>query len=237
MPFLKGETNEDDIRISEAYSSLKNRLLAEFTAEYIDNAPKMIWKTVSVYQCLIRRTLEAADGIRLGWEAENVLTALTMARCLFETAATVMRLSDQVEIATLSRDVDALDDAIMNAGFATRLKEMLEKNDEYRAKSIIDTIDKADALLGGTEYKLRPHYQFLCEIAHPNHFGILGIYSQTLSAPFRIQFGGIDWQQQNILSNLHFALATVVLVERCVTELEKLIPEMAKFVPPAVAVS
>jgi hypothetical protein len=234
MTFLKGETNEDEARISEAYSSLKNRLIAEFTAAYIDNTPKMIWKTLSVYQCLIRRTLEAADGVRIGWEAENVLTAVTMARSLFETAAIVMRRSAQVEAASLSRDVDALDDAIMYAGFATRLKEMLEKNDEYPAKSIMDAIDKADALLGGTEYKLRPHYEFLCEIAHPNHLGILGIYSHTLAEPFSIKFGGIDWQRENILSNLHVALATVVLVERCVTELEKLIPEMATFVPSAV---
>jgi hypothetical protein len=125
MTFLKGETNEVEARISEAYSSLKNRLIAEFTTECIDNTPKMIWKTVSVYQCLIRRILEVADGVRMGWEAENVLTAVTMVRSLFETAATVMRLSAQVEAATLSQDIDALDDAVMNAGFATRLNVRL----------------------------------------------------------------------------------------------------------------
>jgi hypothetical protein len=59
--------------------------------------PKMAWKITSTYQCLIRRTIDAADGMRMAWNAGNLLTAITMARSLIETGAIVRNLTDSIK--------------------------------------------------------------------------------------------------------------------------------------------
>jgi hypothetical protein len=45
------------------------------------------WKAIVLYQCLVRRALDAADGSLLGWNANNLLAAITMARSFVGNSA------------------------------------------------------------------------------------------------------------------------------------------------------
>jgi hypothetical protein len=65
MGFLKGDHTGDDQEISNKYLALRARLIPDFTTEQMLGMPKMVWKTRSTFQCLIRRTLEAVDGMRM----------------------------------------------------------------------------------------------------------------------------------------------------------------------------
>jgi|SRR6516225_6712860 len=96
MGFFKGDLRADDEKVVEALVTLRNRLVHEISTSEIASTPKMVWKMTSTYQCLIRRTIETADGMRSGWNTRNLLTTLTMARSLFETGATVQHLTDSI---------------------------------------------------------------------------------------------------------------------------------------------
>lgn len=232
MGFLKGDDTDDDREIGDKYLALRRRLIPEFTTDQMLRMPKMVWKTRSTIQCLIRRTLEAVDGMRMAWNAGNLLTAVTMARSLIETGAVVRCLIDKVKEATKERDVDALDRAVMSAGFATRFEEFMGDDWAYKAKNILTLIDAMDrSLFEDKVPRLRRAYDFLSEFVHPNHLGILGLYSDHLAEEHRIEFGRQGKKKANILSHLRVTLAMVWLVENAASDLEALIPEISAFVP------
>jgi hypothetical protein len=64
VAFFKGDTRSDDDAVTDALLSLRRRLVGEITTREIAATPKMVWKIASTYQCLIRRRVEAADGMR-----------------------------------------------------------------------------------------------------------------------------------------------------------------------------
>jgi hypothetical protein len=55
----------------------------------------------------------------------------------------------------------------------TRIKELLQVNPGMEQKNILTIIDKTDKMRQGEGlgYQVRPHYDFLCDIAHPNALG------------------------------------------------------------------
>ena len=55
----------------------------------------------------------------------------------------------------------------------TRIKDVLQLNPDMEQKNILTIIDKTDKALQeqGLGYLVRPHYDFLCDIAHPNTLG------------------------------------------------------------------
>jgi hypothetical protein len=55
----------------------------------------------------------------------------------------------------------------------TRIKDALKLNPDMEQKNILTIIDKTDKALQeqGLGYLVRPHYDFLCDIAHPNTLG------------------------------------------------------------------
>src|SRR5229473_844523 len=109
MRFLKGDETDDDKPVVEGLAALRSRLLREFTPEQIRSAPKMLWKSAALYQCIYRRVVESTDGLRAAWNAGNLITTVTMARSLIETGAIAQKLTDGVLEATEKKDIDALD--------------------------------------------------------------------------------------------------------------------------------
>jgi hypothetical protein len=105
---------------------------------------------------------------------------VTMSRSLTETGAVVRCLIDAVKEATKEKDVDALDKAVMSAGFATRFEEFMGDDWAYKAKSILTLIDATDrSVFKDNVSRLRKAYDFLSEFVHPNHLGILGLIAIT----------------------------------------------------------
>jgi hypothetical protein len=232
MSFFKGDKVGDDREITEALLRLRKHLISEFSTAYTANVPKMVWKSRSTYQCLIRRTLEAVDGMRSAWNAGNLLTALTMGRSLIESGAVVRRLSDSVKEATAKKDVEALDHVVMNVGFGTRYELFEGEKEEYKAQNILTVIDRMDrSLFGDKTPRLRDAYDFLSEFVHPNHLGILGLYSDDFPKEFRIEFGRTARKKEKILPHLRISLGMILLVENAASDFESLIPAISEFVP------
>jgi hypothetical protein len=228
--FFKGDTTGDDERVVNALVKLRKRSVREITTTQIASVPKIVWKTASTYQCLIRRTIEAADGMRLAWNAGNLLTTLTMARSLFETGAIVRHLTDSIQKASEDKDVDALDKAIMSVGFGDRLGWLASEG--YQAISVMKVIDKMDkSVFRDKQPRFRKTYDFLSEFVHPNHLGILGLYSDSFPKEYRIEFGRTAGKKERILPQLRVASAMIWLVEIAASDIDKLTPVIMEFVP------
>jgi hypothetical protein len=233
--FLRGDDNHDDREIGNALLSLRKRLIREITTEQTASMPKMVMKITSTYQCLMRRTIEAVDGMRAAWNVGNLLTSITMARSLIETGAIVRHLTDSIKKAAEDRDVTALDKAVMYAGFATRDKGLLGKYEEFKefkAASVSTMIDRMDkSLFHENTPRFREAYAFLSEFVHPNHLGILGLYSNTFPREYRIEFGNVAEKRKQILPHMRVTLSMVWLVEIAAKDIGKLLSTIVEFVP------
>ena len=218
--------------VTDALLSLRGRLVREITRRQIAATPKMVWKIKSTYQCLIRRTIEAADGMRMAWNAGNLLTTMTMARSLIETGAIVRNLTDLVKKAVADKDVDALDKAVMQAGFATRDAVLLAERPDYKATNILTMIERLDkSLFKDKTPRLQSAYDFLSEFAHPNHFGIMGLYSDNFPDEYRVEFGNMSKKKKGILPHVRVTSSMVWLVELAAEDIDELMPRIISFVP------
>jgi hypothetical protein len=196
--------------------------------------PKIVWKAVSLYQCLIRRTLEAVDGLRLAWAADNLLTSITMARSLIEIGSLIRQLTISVAEATDKKDVQMLDDAVMSVSFANRLNIVEAGGHEFVAQNILSVIDRMDKQLfqgDKKKYGYRETYDFLSEFVHPNHYGILGLYCDHFPKESRIEFGNVAAKKRDILRSLRTTLGMVMLVDIQIRAFQSLIPRISEFVP------
>jgi hypothetical protein len=232
MAFLKGDDGRDDRPITDALLSLRKRLVREITTGQLAATPKMAWKLTSTYQCLIRRTIEAGDGMRMAWNVGNLLTVITMARSLIETGAIVRNLTDSVKEAVAAKDVDALDRAVMHAGFDTRDEVLLAERPDYKATNILTMIDHLDkSLFKDKTPRLRGSYEFLSEFAHPNYFGVLGLYSKMIARKYHIEFGNTAERKKEILPSLRVTTSMIWLMENAAKDIDKLMSEILSFVP------
>jgi len=125
MAFLKG-TDAKDEEIINSLQKLRNRLVKEYSGDEILGVPKMVWKTRSAYQCLIRRIIDAADSVRVSWNSNNMLATITMARSLFETAAVIRLMRDACKEAVKTKSVENLDKKVMEVLFSARHKFFAE---------------------------------------------------------------------------------------------------------------
>jgi hypothetical protein len=55
----------------------------------------------------------------------------------------------------------------------TRLRSVVEKHPNMEEKNILTIIEKTDKILSrqAMGYKIMPHYEILCDVAHPNTIG------------------------------------------------------------------
>jgi len=74
-------------------------------------------------------------------------------------------------------------------------------------------------------------YEFLSEFAHPNHLGILGLYSDNFTREYRIEFGVKAEKRGRTLPNLRVTLSMVWLVEIEAKLFEKMLPRIREFCP------
>jgi hypothetical protein len=119
----------------------------------------------------------------------------------------------------------------MSLLFAARHEFFLDMEGAYKAGSILTYIDRMDkSLFHDKKPRLRDTYEFLSEFVHPNHLGILGMYSDDYYDEGRIEFGKTVKKKELLLPNLAVALAMIWLVENAAADIDDLMPRLAEFV-------
>jgi hypothetical protein len=124
---LKGSESRSTITMFQILEVLRASFMSEFSAEHAERVHPLVWKMALTYQCLVRRTVETADGLLLGWDAGNIITAVTMARSLIETASLVFDLTEGLEKAVKQKDLHAIDDLVNRRLLGTRDASLLKQ--------------------------------------------------------------------------------------------------------------
>ena len=227
--FLKG-TETDDREMIESIRKLRNRLVTEYSEDEIRGVPQLVWKTRDACQCLIRRIIDAADSVRISWNTNNMLAAVTMARSLYETAAVISQLRDAFKAAVETKTPDVLDKGVMKVMFSARHKFFAQREGAEKADSITKVIDLLeDRIFGENLGRLRDSYGFLSEAVHPNHLGTLALYADHSSVAQIIRYGVTKEKRGLIFSEIHFALQLIRVADVIIEEIESMIPEVVKF--------
>jgi hypothetical protein len=138
------------------------------------------------------RAWELMDPCTTSLNNHQYVAAATLARSLLELtvnygiAVNTLRASFEnfpwQHLRTRVLGLDCVDERGKKVGLesyierlmsGTRLTEVVKVNPDMEQKNILSIIDKTDKALSrqGAGYLLRPHYDLLCELAHPNTIG------------------------------------------------------------------
>lgn len=146
---------------------------------------KVVWKINTFRQALLYRTITLVLGVQsclsfTNWmllRPKNWLGALTLARSIIETAAVAFEFQRKLRRAVDERSIGLLDEVVMQFCFATKLPKFVQN--EKPATSVLTQITNMDnAFFKGKpeELTIMHNYAWLCEYAHPNYLGMLGLF-------------------------------------------------------------
>jgi hypothetical protein len=234
MGFLEGTpTSEEEKTVAEALDLLRDMLVDKITLRQMFSVPTIMWLVTIARQCLIRRTLEAVDGIRSSWSSGNLLTSVTMARSLFETGATFWALADSIEKAVDDRDEGALRYALVSVCFGTRLAPLIGPGGyEFKAQNVLTTIDRMDkAFPADKKVRYRFAYDWLSEFVHPNYCGIVGLYCDWRRLKYGTEFQMSTQEREELRQCIEDASVMVALVASSAMKIDRLSPVIEEFVP------
>lgn len=162
------------IEWAEATNRAVIRLRAR-KVEHIDTeAPDQLafccrWAEIYI-QAHIRRGLSLLESGVHEISAGRTLAAALCARALLEDAALLHLFNRDVLPLLEKRDSDGLDKLVFPRALATRQKEYIEEfGEEIRARNILTAIDK----MAIHHPNVRPIYDVLSEVCHPNSSGLV----------------------------------------------------------------
>jgi hypothetical protein len=152
-------------------------------------------RSPSVVQVLsqshLHRCLEQTEAAALLCNNHRWLSAITIARGLMETIAAYYHLAQKIENVVRGGSIEAIYDALIAAGFATRDRDLIAHaaTDAVRATNILTQID---ALTAHRE-SARRDYDILSEHAHPNALGVLLFFSRQDTSQNVVSFRTEGW--------------------------------------------
>jgi hypothetical protein len=217
------------------YLEIKTRLLGmkidtvdPFATDEI--MPKIVWKFEVYIQCNLRRSLDCLDLMELSWENKKSLGSYIFGRALLENTAQLFDLYNQTDRLLKERNFKGLNDLIENRLFGSKL----EIYQDTPAVNIVGLVKKlAEKAKGFNE-----HYNQLCEVAHPNYFGMMGQYCdidyEEKTANFDI---GKTMSSDSLGRVFYTMLPSLTLYEGYMNLLIEKLPEISTFNAEVVAAS
>jgi hypothetical protein len=165
---------------NQIYAALKRlrRLFSLNPArEQIRSQPQIAFKVQHFVQCVVRRTIATVDGMNLGWNADNMVTAVTMARSLIETVAITHAVVQDVKVAAEEGDFTKVDHALTSAMLSSR-HPTFAKVAAIAPASIMKVIKRFDReFLSSQTPVVMDVYDFQCDFVHPNGVGLMMLQS------------------------------------------------------------
>jgi hypothetical protein len=121
-------------------------------------------------QAHIRRGLSLLESGMREVRAKQPLATALCARALLEDAALVWGFNRELLPLLEAKNTNGVDALVFPKVFATRLPNMLEADgEEFRARNILTALDKMTL----EHPNIRPVYDELSEVCHPNSLGVL----------------------------------------------------------------
>ena len=158
--------------------------------------PKTVFRLLVYNQIVLHRVIGLSQRILQAWGNKNAPTAFTLLRTLDEYTSVVFDANLRLETLIAKQDFNGIHKLIFNLTYGTRIKDRIkkavkselkmEKPDEmheiaekeleeaYTAQQILDVMDRITKRFPDH----RMTYEFLCEYAHPNYDGLMGLFGQ-----------------------------------------------------------
>jgi hypothetical protein len=167
---------EPDIRA--ALKRIRGLLFLSPTREQIRNQSQIAFKVQHFVQCIVRRVVATVDGMNLGWNADNMVTAVTMARSLIETVAITHAVVQDVKVAEEEADFIKVDRALTSAMLSS-IHPTFAKVAAFAPRRVMKTVERFDReFLSSPTPAVKDAYEFLCEFVHPNGVGLMMLQSE-----------------------------------------------------------
>ncbi len=176
---------------------------------------KIAWKVATFSNAIAFRFCSLAEGVAIGWNADNMLATTLCGRALVETAAIFWEFVERFEKAAANEDFAAADNLAMSYLFGTRDEDLLRDHPELVARQVLSAIDRVDRhVVPG----MRSHYDRLSEFCHPNSWGHRGLFSKTDHKTGITEFG--QRKQSSFALPIKCALGTVSLLADALRRIE-----------------
>jgi hypothetical protein len=149
-------------------------------AAALTSKSKLPFKVISIRELLFHRVSALASPAVVLFEQGSYVAGVVLTRAVVETVAIIFAIHKQLRSFEETKDVDALDDFLMNCLMASRWKDAT-----YQARNILTFVDYVDKEMPG----FRATYDSLSEYSHPNWSGVLGAFGEIDQSDYALVLG------------------------------------------------
>lgn len=210
-------------KLSTTMRDLSQRRAIEMTRSQKFARSKIAWLLTYYQQVLLHRMVALVDGTAATWNCRCTLTAQLSARAFMETFALFADFRANVKKHLAADDLAALGALARDGIYANRDKELLKERPETKAINVLTLIQRFDKMAQGFE----AHYDALSERCHPNCAGHTYMFAELDRSDATVRFEDERNPAQNGFLIMG-ALATLPLVPRFMSELDKMIEQVAE---------
>jgi hypothetical protein len=228
MKYFSGRL-ENHPEIRQALRGLRALFVSKLTQSQLRSQTQISFKVQHFVQCVVRRIVASVDGMNLGWNADNMITAVTMARSLIETVALVHAVSQDIKLASEEENFIKANEVLNSAMLSSRHPVFAQAAalEPTRVTKLVARIDSE--FLGSSTPKVKDQYEFLCEFVHPNGPGLLMLYADGRYSTDDISYELSTEQREAIFKALlESPLGLVVLALPLLHDILARLPELER---------
>jgi hypothetical protein len=153
--------------------------------------PRVPFQFLVYLQVVLNRVIEISESIIISINNSNMASAFILLRALNENSALILDGYIRLEKILKEDNFQKVYEFITNLQYGTKLKNIINehvnkradfKNDSYYTEEKIKEIFTSQQILSVIDrlskyiFDLRERYDHLCEYAHPNYDGLMGLY-------------------------------------------------------------
>ena len=174
-------------------------------------------KALHLREACLHRITELAESAYDGFKKGNLVTGYLLARAIYETVALFWYFLDQLQASLESGDLEELREILRRMLLGSKIEtvkknvvDILDHSNEASGQSL-DPIH-VSKLINHVAEKIPPfkeHYDFLCEITHPNAMGLIKAYVKN---DFQTGIAYFGKEQGQFASHLGMDLEALIVV-------------------------
>ncbi len=140
---------------------------------------ELVYKCKILEQFCLHRTCDFVETLFTSWDQNRPAVAFVLDRAIMETNALLYYMQDKIKGIIQDEDnyMEKLYDQIDELNLLTTkviLGNRFDEKAEHKPTNILTIIDKVDKRISG----FRNAYNFNSEFAHPNNYGLQGLYAK-----------------------------------------------------------
>lgn len=209
---------------NSALDELSSGRVAKIEVDDVLIKSKVAWKFAVLRQSLTYRLVDLGEGVVGAWNEQNLLSSVVLARAFLETVALTHSVTLRMRKAVDCRDIDMLDNLVVQESFGTRQLDLIEEHGWPKATNVLTALDHMSKEVDF----VRKYYDNVSEIAHPNAFGLGQFYSTIDKEKIITHFSNTKLDPAHIFVKVNVALIFAGWSAAQLKEIDQLVVEIAR---------